>query len=98
MLKKSDCTSEDDCLYCGMDYGDVRKYAKQVSNYCDNVIQKTINKFGNARVYAVVQFKCYDTSYRPTDDDDNTVILADPSKFINTQNLGRIDIVMAYAI
>ena len=84
MLKKSDCTSEDDCLYCGMDYRDVRKYAKQVSNYCYNVIQKTIKKFGNARVYAVVKFKCYDTSYQPTDFD--TVILVIP------QNLSTLKI------
>ena len=92
MLKRSDCTSEDDCLYCGMDIMDVRKYAKQVSNYCYNVVQKTIKKFGNARVYAVVQFKCYDTSCQPTNYDDYTVILVDPSEFISTQNLGRIDI------
>ena len=40
MLKKVHCTSEDDCIFCRMDYNDVRKYAKQVSNYCYNIIQK----------------------------------------------------------
>ena len=46
--------SEDNTIYVEMVPNDVRNYAKQVSNYCYNMLQNAIKKFGNARVYAVV--------------------------------------------
>lgn len=59
-------------------------YAKQVSNYCYNMLQNAIKKFGNARVYAVVNFKCHSTVSN-ADDHGN-------QEFSFARNLGRIDI------
>jgi hypothetical protein len=71
--------SEDDTYYVN-----VRNYAKQVSNYCYNMLQNAIKKFGNARVYAVVNFTCH-----------STVSVSDGygnQEFSFARNLGRIDI------
>ena len=76
--------SEDDTIYVEMTPNDVRNYAKQVSNYCYNMLQNAIKKFGNARVYAVVNFKCHSTK-SDSDDYGN-------QEFSFARNLGRIDI------
>ena len=63
---------------------DVQNYAKQVSNYCYNMLQNAIKKFGNARVYAVVKFKCH-----------STISVSDgygDQEFSFARILGRIDI------
>ena len=59
---------------------DVRKYAKQVSN----MLQNAIKKFGNARVYAAVIFKCHSTVSVSNGYGDQ--------EFSFARNLGRIDI------
>ena len=76
--------SEDNTIYVEMTTNDVRSYAKQVSNYCYNMFQNAIKKFGNARVYAVVNFKCHSTK---SDGDDYG-----STEFSFARNLGRIDI------
>ena len=76
--------SEDNSIYVEMVPNDVRNYAKQVFNSCYNMLQNAIKKFGNARVYAVVNFKCH-----------STVSVSDgygDQEFSFARNLGRIDI------
>ena len=76
--------TEDNTIYVEMATKDVRSDAKQVSNYCYNMFQNAIKKFGNARVYAVVNFKCHSTK---SDGDDYG-----STEFSFARNRGRIDI------
>jgi len=71
-------------LLIGMEPQEIKLYARQLSNYTYNTIQKSIKELSYIRSFALIEVKCYNSQQDKEEEEEKR-------HFIQKINLGRID-------